>query len=394
MADQTDEELLDALGLEIEPEKPKSCSPLEERVIAGFEDIQRFVDEHERIPSHAPEGDIFERLYAVRLARLRDLADWHELLGPLDRQGLLAPSDPETTTADVDGEMDDDALLAALGVEEDQTELTTLRHVRSHADKKVAEEIAKRDPCPDFETFRPLFERVQADLDDGTRETRPFGLKAEIAPGRFFVLNGQKVYVAEMGETFRQDYGDTDARLRLVYDNGTQSDLLMRSLQRALTKDDAGRRITEPNAGPLFTADAEEGDTQTGTIYVLRSLSDDSRIKERRDLLHKIGVTGGSVERRIANAKLEPTYLMADVEIASTYKLIDINRGRLETLLHRVFDAARMDIEIMDRFGRPIAPREWFLVPLFVIDEAVERIRDRTIAQLRYDPEKAALVER
>ena len=111
-------------------------------------------------------------------------------------------------------------------------------------------------------------------------------------------------------------------------------------------------------------------------------------------MLHKIGVTGGSVERRIANAKLDPTYLMAEVEIASTYKLLNVNRARLETLLHRVFTAARLDITIRDRFGMPVVPREWFLVPLFVIDEAVERIRDGTIARLRYDPERAALVER
>ena len=394
MADLSDDELEAALAGFRKAQKPETRSPLEERIIAGFEDIQRFVDEHERTPSHAPEGDIFERLYAVRLARLRDFPVWHDLLGPLDRQGLLTRSCPETMPAAIDGADNDEALLAALGAGEDRTGLTTLRHVRSQADKKAAEEIAQRDPCPDFETFRPLFEQVQAELDAGTRETRPFGVKAEIVPGRFFVLNGQKVYVVEIGETFRQDYGDNDARLRLVYDNGTQSDLLMRSLQRALTKDEAGRRITDPHAGPLFAARAEDGDTETGTIYVLRSLSDDPRIKERRDLLHKIGVTGGSVERRIANAKLDPTYLMAEVEVASTYKLLNVNRARLEALLHRVFNAAQMEIEIMDRFGQPIAPREWFLVPLFVIDEAVERIRDGTIARLRYDPEKAALVER
>ena len=391
MAEQSDEELLAELGVEVRADTPKACSPLEERMIAGFEDIQRFVDEHGRMPGYAPDGDIFERLYLVRLARLRDLSEWHGVLVPLDRQGLLSErTEPQTVVDDED----DAALLAALGVADDESGLTTLRHVRSAAEKKVAEEIAQRDPCPDFARFRPLFEQVQAELDTGVRETRPFGVKAEIVPGRFFVLNGQKVYVAEIGEMFRQEYGDNDARLRLIYDNGTQSDLLMRSLQRALTKDEAGRRITDPHAGPLFAARAEDGDTETGTIYVLRSLSDDPRIAERRDLLHKIGVTGGSVERRIANAKLDPTYLMAEVEIASTYKLLNVNRARLETLLHRVFAAARLDIEIRDRFDTPIMPREWFLVPLFVIDEAVERIRDGTIARLRYDPERAALVER
>ena len=393
MAELTDEELLADLGVEIEPERPRARSPLEERVIAGFEDIQRFVDERGRYPTHAPEGDIFERLYAVRLARLRGLAEWHDLLLPLDRQGLLREV-PVTEDTEGQGEEDDEALLAALGVEAEDAGLTTLRHVRSSAEKKAAEEIAQRDPCPDFDRFRPLFEKVQDELDRGVRETRPFGVKAEITPGRFFILNGQKVYVADIGEMFRQEYGDNDARLRLIYDNGTQSDLLMRSLQRALTKDEAGRRITDPNAGPLFAGAAEEGDQDSGTIYVLRSLSDDPRIAERRDLLHKIGVTGGSVERRIANARLEPTFLMAEVEIVATYRLMNIKRSRLETLIHRVFGPAQLDIKIIDRFGTPVVPQEWFLVPLFVIDEAVERIKDGSIARMRYDPEKVALVKR
>ncbi len=111
-----------------------------------------------------------------------------------------------------------------------------------------------------------------------------------------------------------------------------------------------------------------------------------------RDVLHKIGVTGGEVARRFGNAKLDPTFLMADVELVATYELYNINRSRLENLIHRIFDVARLDVEIKDRFGNPVVPREWFLVPLFVVDEAVERIRDGTITAYRYDPKSAALV--
>ena len=249
MAEQSDEELLAELGVEVRAETPKARSPLEERMIAGFEDIQRFVDEHGRAPGHAPGGDIFERLYAVRLARLRDLSEWHGVLVPLDRQGLLSDRPEPQIVAD---DEDDAALLAALGVADDESGLTVLRHVRSVAEKKVAEEIAQRDPCPDFSRFRPLFEQVQAELDTGVRETRPFGVKAEIVPGRFFVLNGQKVYVAEIGETFRQEYGDNDARLRLIYDNGTQSDLLMRSLQRAPDQGRGGAPDHRPPCRPAL----------------------------------------------------------------------------------------------------------------------------------------------
>jgi hypothetical protein len=135
----------------------------------------------------------------------------------------------------------------------------------------------------------------------------------------------------------------------------------------------------------------EEGDRPTGTVYVLRSKSDHPEIASRRDLIHKIGVTGGKVPRRIANARLDPTYLLADVEVVATYQLYNINRTKLENLLHRVFAPARLQITLTDRFGNPVVPREWFLVPLFVIDEAIERIKDGTIASYAYDPATASL---
>lgn len=134
-----------------------------------------------------------------------------------------------------------------------------------------------------------------------------------------------------------------------------------------------------------------EGDRLSGTVYVLRSKSDHPEIASRRDLIHKIGVTGGKVPRRIGTAKLDPTYLLADVEVVTTYQLYNIDRTRLENLLHRFFEPARLHITLTDRFGHPVSPREWFLVPLFVIDEAIERIKDGTITEYRYDPQKAAL---
>jgi hypothetical protein len=129
----------------------------------------------------------------------------------------------------------------------------------------------------------------------------------------------------------------------------------------------------------------------SGSIYVLRSKSEQPLIAEHRTLIHKIGVTGGDVERRIANARLDPTFLMADVEVIATYRLEGINRTKLENLIHRIFAPARLDIQIRDRFGNPIVPREWFLVPLFVIDEAVEKIRDGTITEYVYAPQAAQL---
>jgi hypothetical protein len=288
--------------------------------------------------------------------------------------------------------MDDDELLAELEGAAGSSDITELRHVRTSEEKRAAEEIANRQRCEDFADFEPLFEKVQEEITSGIRNVKPFELKSEIRPGAWFIVGGQKAYVADMGDIFTNAQGRTDARLRVIFDNGTESNMLMRSLQRALHKDEAGRRILDPVAGPLFTGELEEGDELSGTIYVLRSKSEDPQITAHREVLHKIGVTGGRIETRIMNAKLDPTFLMADVEVVATYKLSNISRVKLENLIHRIFDPARLKIEIRDRFGNPIIPREWFLVPRFVIDEAVERIKDGTITDYVYDPKAAGLV--
>ncbi len=385
-----DDALLAELGVEVEAKKTASRTPREERIIAGFEEIQKFVEEHGCLPQHGEERDIFERLYATRFDRLRDLSECRDLLLPLDHQGLLDGEflavEPELKA------LDDDALLAELGVEIGG--ITELKHVRSTSEKKAADEVAGREKCEDFDRFKPLFEQVQKELNSGLRETRKFELKAEIEAGRMFVVGGQKAYVAEKGEITITDQGRTDARLRVIFDNGTESNMLMRSLQRALNADgDAGRRITEPNAGPLFSDQSADGDEASGTIYVLRSQSAHPVVAANRDLVHKIGVTGSSVEKRIAGAQLQPTFLMAPVDIVATYELFNINRSKLETLLHRVFAPAQLEIDIPDRFGRPTKPKEWFLVPFQAIEEAVDRIKDGTITRYIYDPQMAALIK-
>lgn len=395
MSDFDLDELRDELADFAQPEKKGGRSPREERIIAGFEEIQRFVEKNGHPPRHGEDGDIFQRLYAVRLDRLRTLEECRTLLTPFDTQGLLTGA-PNVDAVAADS-MDDDALMAELEGAAGSSDITTLRHVRTSAEKREAEEVASREKCLDFETFKPLFQQVQADLESGVRTTRRFVkdagfLKADIQAGQFFILGGQTAFVAEIGEPIKAPNGETDARLRVIYSNGTESDLLLRSLQRALYKDEAGRRITEPSAGALFEEQTGDGDQASGTIYVLRSKSDNPVVSANREILHKIGVTGGSVERRIANSRMDPTYLMADVEIVATYELYNVNRAKLEMLIHKVFGAARLDVEIKDRFGQPIVPKEWFLVPLFAVDEAVSRIKDGTITGYVYDPKTAKLV--
>lgn len=396
MTDLNLDELRDELADFAQPLKKGGRTAREERIIAGFEEVQRFVDEHGHVPCHGEGNDIFERLYATRLDRLRALEECRALLAPLDRQGLLAGA---VTTAAPNGDIGDDELLAELTGAAGDASITELRHVRTAAEKRAAEEIANREPCEDFDRFKPLFDAVQTDIDSGARITQPIRkdagfLKTDIREGEFFILGGQTAYVAEVGETFKAPNGESDARLRVIYSNGTESNLLLRSLQRALYKDDASRRVSEPSAGPLFASENEVDDLASGTIYVLRSKSDNPIVAANREVLHKIGVTGRDVARRIANARLDPTFLMADVEIVATYTLYNINRVKLENLIHRIFAPAQLDIEIKDRFGNPIVPREWFLVPRFVVDDAVERIKDGTITGYIYDPKIAQLVRR
>ena len=333
----------------------------------------------------------------MRLDRLRSLEECRSLLVSLDHQGLLSGN--EMVAAGSTEIIDDDDLLAELqGAEAGAGEITELQHVRKSADKRAAEEIANRTVCEDFGKFKPIFELVKRELKSGVRHTLPVQAMdeikmAEIQKGEYFIVQGQIAYVAEMGEDFRTQYDRRDSRLRVIYDNGTESNLLVRSFQRALHRDAAARLITNPDPGPLFAQERAEDDLASGTIYVLRSKSDHPVVAANRDVLHKIGVTGGKVETRIANANLDPTFLMADVEVIATYELCNINRVKLENILHRVFDSAQLDIEIRDRFGKPVRPREWFLVPLFVVNEVIERIRDGTITQYVYDPTTAHLVE-
>jgi hypothetical protein len=286
-----------------------------------------------------------------------------------------------------------DDLAAELGDVPGDDDIRTLKHVSSREARRAADEIANRTRCDDFEQFRPLFAKAESDLQAGLSESRPYGRDTSIVLGDFFIVGGQMAYVSDVGEEIKAPNGESDARLRVIYSNGTESNLLRRSLQRALYKDEAGRRLIDVSVLNLFSRDWDEDDVSSGTIYVLRSLSSHPFITEHRDLVHKIGVTGGSVESRIANALHEATYLLADVEVVATYKLAALNRTKLEAIFHRIFAPAQLVLKLDDRFGIPVRPKEWFLVPLQVIDEAVRRIQDGSITNFVYDPRSAALIK-
>ncbi|WGD33944.1 GIY-YIG nuclease family protein [Olleya sp. YS] len=389
-----DDELLAALGVEVEVKKKTTFTASEERVIAGFEEIQKFVDEHNRLPRHGEENDIFERLYAVRLEKIKEKQEFVDLLKEFDNQNIL--SGEIINTVDVPSDIDDDELLNLLGVEEEENSITNLKHVKTRAEKRAVEEFANRTICEDFEKFKPLFEKTKKEIENGFRETVRFRkdsgfTKTLIQEKLFVIIRGQMAYIANKGEIFQAPNGEEDARLRVIYDNGTENDLLQRSLIRAMYKDETSRFVTTPGLGPLFSDELESDDLESGIIYVLRSNSNNPLIIENRDVFHKIGVTGNDINKRIVNAKNDPTFLMADVEVIATYKLANIKRHKLENLIQSFFKNAKLDIDIKDRFGKPVNPKEWFLVPIFIIDEVVEKIKDGTIEDYYYDVKSASL---
>jgi hypothetical protein len=397
---EDDDALLSELGVDTKVAKPKKFTAKEERIIAGFEEIQRFVAEHGRPPAHGEQNDIFERLYAVRLDQIRKSDDCVALLKDMDPDELLTRTDI-VKEDDAEYEINtDDELLKALGVDavDGDNDLTNLKHVRSRAEIKAAEEIARRQPCEDFDEFRPVFDSVQSELDAGLRITERYQAEGSIGLGDLFIVEGNKVIVAELGEEFIDAHNNRDRRTRVIYDNGTESNLLLRSLQKALWRDPAGRRIMDlgHDPHPLFTAaeledepifvDTPEYDDElSGYLYILRSKSEHPFVAEHRELLHKIGFTRGELEDRFINASSERTFLLAEVELVASYRIANASAGKLENVLHRFFASARIDVKLREEVGGFVEPREWFLLPLQVIQEAIKLIRTGGIAQARYD---------
>jgi hypothetical protein len=127
-----------------------------------------------------------------------------------------------------------------------------------------------------------------------------------------------------------------------------------------------------------------------GYVYVLRSLSDDEQLVEFPDA-HKIGFTTRSVKQRVAGAEQHSTFLNAPVEEIAIYRLPAAAAASVESLLHKFFASARLDIWF-DRDSKTVAEaNEWFDVPLPVIDEAISLIENDAITSFEYDRDQRAI---
>ncbi len=224
---------------------------------------------------------------------------------------------------------------------------------------------------------------------------RSFKSERQIVPGSFFIVQGIMVYVANIGKWEKMKSGDYNARLYCVFENGTESNMLIRSLSKNLWADENGRQIVEVEYFEEFNGNDQvtSEDEATGYIYVLRSLSKDPQIKEIENL-YKIGFSTQPVTERILYAKQEPTYLMADVRIVTDFQTYNLNPQKLEQLVHTFFAEACLNLDIFDSKGKRHTPREWFIVPLHVIEIAIELLINGEIINYRYDSKLKEIAEK
>jgi hypothetical protein len=373
-----------------------------ERDAGLVREVNDFYDRHGRLPNDNAENHDEMRLGTI-WSSLAERAD-PELFADVDHNGLLA-SDPVETQPPARNWRDDpldDEIPDSLDdiFDEDDGDVsdafTQIRHVTPVAERHLPDHRAEFFPCPDFETFQPSFEELQGELEAGAREATAVGSREviDVQEGNYFIRNGLLAYIAEKAEMTARG-GKRDHRLRVIFSNGTESDPLISSFRKALAADPTARVIHRSGLGPLDPDwEADQLDL-TGTIYVARSRSDQSAIAEVRDILLKIGVTTQDVQRRVADARNDPTFLLAPVDIVATYELKNLSRRKVEDLLHRFFDAARpRDLWITDRFGKRIYPREWFYVLPGHISQAVAAIKNGTLHELRYDPANQKIVRR
>jgi hypothetical protein len=406
--------------------KPKSSNRpagVDEKLFQAFLEITAFYDKVGREPSLDGEG-FDERSLATKLKSIRSRYSKNEQLQQLDIRNILLSSEhkqaatveqnfnkiqtsqekflnnitktnqhsSEDVIIPIDDESEDapgdiNAFLSKIG--ESQGSIFDLKYVKRSSEKSESPDyVAQRVRCPNFHEYEPLFETVNRQLGQGIREAIPFRKESEVEVGQFFILNGIMAYIAEMGEEFERN-GKKNARMRVVFSNGTEGNNLKRSIATELYKDEQGRRITDPKARGLFSNKPEEEDIGTGTVYVLQSLSEHSRIVPIRRYIHKIGVTKGSVKARIANAENDPTYLLAGVKVVAEFKIYNVKASKIEKLLQTYFDKARADIKIEDRFGKPVRSTEWFFVLPHTIKEVVDRLIDGSLGNSYYDPKQA-----
>ncbi|PIS09956.1 MAG: hypothetical protein COT73_11980 [Bdellovibrio sp. CG10_big_fil_rev_8_21_14_0_10_47_8] len=387
---------LDRFNLLAVRPKEKQATP-DSILVSRFEEINSFVDEHKRIPSDKGNGPIefqlFNRLLEIQLDPSKI-----KVLLPYDRYGLLRHVTSDITEETKMEKAVEEPPKSKLGLADKFNLLKTpgssifdLRNVKAKEERtlEMPDEIAKREKCKDFGKFEPLFRKCQKEIESGDRAVVKFRDEQDIKKGGFFILNGIKCYVAEVGaKEIRKD--KNNARLRLIFENGLESNMYLRSLATGLYKTE-GRRILSSRIGE---GELEINDKElTGLIYVLASKTTDPAIMAIPNLF-KIGFSTTPVADRIKNAKNDPTYLMAEVQVVATYKVAGIKPTYFENIIHKVFGHVQVKLDIVDLSKKLVSPKEWFSVPYDVIDDALKMIQTGEIIGYVYDADNMKLARK
>ena len=377
--------------------KPKSSSVRneDERLDSSFQEINDFVAEHKREPE-PNTSNIYEFQLYSRLKGIRESGEKSIVLEPKDTYQLL--KNKKKKIESVDDILNDDSFNILEG---DTEELFNLKHIPRNDDRAAADFVARRQPCEDFDKYESLFKEIQNDLASSRRRLVKFE-QENLRMGEFYVHNGillllesvdfeEEVQEFKSGSRVRKD-----GRTRCIFENGTESNMLYRSLYKALLHN--GKAITR-NANEVNNEFSEnfnnitKEDKKAGYIYILKSKSTDEQIA-LIDNLYKIGYTKIDVPKRIQDAELEPTFLMAPVSIVTVFKCYNLKPQKLEQLLHNFFGNSCLNIDVFDSRGKRFTPREWFIAPLEVIEQAVSLILSSEIINYRYDISKRAIVSR
>jgi hypothetical protein len=382
----------DDFGLLDSKAKTSSVKTDEERLIDSFEEINVFIDKNDREPS---KSSMSEYGLMAKLKNFRESDAQKQILKPFDRHNLLGYVEMEKQS--IDDILNEDDELGLLDSDKD-LDIFKFKHTPKPEDRADADFVAQRKSIKEkeFEKYEALFFNVHKEIKEGKRNILPFtNIEKNLHVGDFYLMDGILLYLEGANlkkEEWEHKSGNRvriEGRTRIIFENGTYSNMLYRSLGKQIQK--SGKLITntyEKIEQDLFvnTGLLKEEDIQSGWIYVLKSKSTNSQIVNIKDL-YKVGFASNSVDERIKNAKNEATYLFADVQKVATYKVYNRNADKLESLLHRFFANACLDIDLFNEKGQRLNPREWFVVPFEVIEEAIELILNENIVNYKYDNE-------
>jgi len=365
----------------------------DERLIESFQEINAFFEKNNREPEAA---NVTEFKLLSRLKALRKDAKKVEILRPYDSHNLLNTKEEVKSVADI---LNDDD-LGILGTDETLS-IFKLKNVPSYTERAESDFTARRKAMKDkdFLPYETQFKKVHIELREGKRKLKEFkDVEQNLNSGNYYVLDGVLLFLENDGIEKRQlgDSSRNDGRTTIIFENGTKSNMYYRSLSKSLYNNGSTVSGTdkESETGLFKNANiVKEEDSETGWIYILKSKSTNKDISSIKDL-YKIGYSTVPIIERIKNASKEPTYLMADVAIEASYKTYNINAQKFELLIHRFFSEVCLNIDINDDKGRRITPREWFAVPLPVIDKAISLILSGEIVKYKYDSVQMSLIKK